>query len=100
MAEPTAMLTVQLSRHQIRPVALVLPLLDIQTPHSQHGVDFLPKLLADIRRHDALLLEHHPFRFRLKHHFLGEHILNLHLVPSKEFLTLYVNISPLRDCHA
>lgn len=83
MIQPGAMLTAQRICHHVRPVALVLPLLDDQTPHSQHSVRFLSKLIADNRRHNALILEHYPFRFRLKHHLLGEHVLNRHLVPAE-----------------
>ena len=91
MPKPAAMLTVQLVCHQVQQSAPVLPLLDIQTPHSQHGVDILPKLLADNRRNDALIPEHHPFRFQPNIFFLERHVLDHHLVPAEVSLVFWIS---------
>ena len=97
MVQSAAMLTVHLACHQVRTIALVLPLLHVSTANRQHSIGLLPDFLAYNRRNNALILKHHPLRFRFEDHFLGKHVLRSNFIPSSPHVGLWVGTTQCRS---
>ena len=91
MVQSAAMLTVHLACHQVRTIALILPLLHVAASYRQHGVGFLPDFLAYNRRNNALILKHHPLRFRFEDHFLGKHVLRSNFIATEISLVFRIS---------
>lgn len=49
------------------------------------------------RRNNALILKHHPLRFRFEDHFLGKHVLRSNFIPSSPHVGLWVGTTQCRS---
>ena len=49
------------------------------------------------RRNNALILKHHPLRFRFEDHFLGKHVLRSNFIPSSPHVGLRVGTTQCRS---